>query len=29
VTLSGTIEAQYAQWKELLQQIYEEERTTP
>jgi hypothetical protein len=29
VTLSGTVEAQYAQWKELLQQIYEQERTTP
>ena len=29
VTLSGTVAAQYDQWKELLQQIYEEERTTP
>jgi hypothetical protein len=29
VTLSGTVEAQYAQWKELLQQIYEQERVTP
>ena len=29
VTLSGTVDAQYAQWKELLQQIYEQERVTP
>ncbi len=29
VTLRGTVEAQYAQWKELLQKIYVQERTTP
>jgi len=29
VTLSGTVEAQYAQWRELLHQIYEQERVTP
>ncbi len=29
VTLNGSVEAQYAQWKELLQKIYVEERTTP
>lgn len=29
VTLSGTVEAQYSQWRELLHQIYEQERTTP
>lgn len=29
VTLTGTVEAQYQQWRELLYQIYEQERTTP
>jgi len=29
VTLTGTVEAQYQQWRELLQQIYEQERGTP
>ena len=29
VTLSGTVESQYAQWRELLHQIYEQERFTP
>ncbi len=29
VTLSGTVQAQYAQWRELLHQIYEQERVTP
>lgn len=29
ITLSGTVNAQYAQWRELLQQIYEQERGTP
>jgi hypothetical protein len=29
VTLSGSVEAQYSQWRELLQQIYEQERVTP
>jgi len=29
VTLNGSVEAQYAQWKELLQKIYVQERTTP
>lgn len=29
VTLTGTVEAQYRQWRELLHQIYEQERGTP
>ena len=29
VTLTGTVEAQYQQWRELLQQIYQQERMTP
>jgi hypothetical protein len=29
ITLSGTVHAQYAQWRELLHQIYEQERGTP
>ncbi|MFT5768287.1 MAG: hypothetical protein ACI9H8_000241 [Lysobacterales bacterium] len=29
ITLSGSVDAQYAQWRELLQQIYEQERVTP
>lgn len=29
VTLTGTVEAQYAQWRELLHQIYEQERAMP
>jgi hypothetical protein len=29
VTLSGTVQAQYAQWREMLQRIYEQERTLP
>jgi hypothetical protein len=29
ITLSGSVEAQYSQWRELLQQIYEQERVTP
>ena len=29
ITLSGTVQAQYAQWRELLHQIYEQERVTP
>lgn len=29
ITLSGTVNAQYEQWRELLKQIYEQERITP
>jgi len=29
VTLSGTVRTQYAQWREMLQRIYEQERTLP
>jgi hypothetical protein len=29
VTLTGTVEAQYAQWREMLHRIYEQERTLP
>ena len=29
ITLSGSVESQYAQWRELLHQIYEQERFTP
>lgn len=29
VTLTGTVEAQYAQWREMLHQIYEQERSVP
>ena len=29
VTLSGTVQAQYAQWREMLQRIYEQENTLP
>jgi hypothetical protein len=29
VTLTGTVDAQYQQWRELLRQIYEQERMTP
>lgn len=29
VTLTGTVEAQYAQWRELLQEIYQQERAIP
>jgi len=29
VTLSGSVDAQYEQWRILLKQIYEQERTTP
>jgi hypothetical protein len=29
VTLSGTVQAQYGQWREMLQRIYEQERTLP
>lgn len=29
VTLSGSVEAQYEQWKELLHEIYQQERGTP
>jgi hypothetical protein len=29
VTLSGTVETQYGQWREMLQRIYEQERTFP
>jgi hypothetical protein len=29
ITLSGTVEAQFQQWRELLHQIYEQEYTTP
>jgi len=29
VTLTGTVQAQYAQWRELLHQIYEQERMMP
>jgi hypothetical protein len=29
VTLAGSVEAQYDQWRELLHQIYDQERTTP
>lgn len=29
VTLSGTVQAQYDQWRELLHQIYDQERSTP
>jgi hypothetical protein len=29
ITLSGSVESQYTQWRELLQQIYEQERFTP
>jgi uncharacterized protein YcfJ len=29
ITLSGTVQAQYQQWRELLHQIYDQERGTP
>lgn len=29
VTLTGTVQAQYTQWREILQNIYEQERSTP
>lgn len=29
VTLTGTVEAQYAQWRELLHEIYQQERVVP
>lgn len=29
VTLSGTVETQYAQWREMLQRMYQQERTLP
>lgn len=29
VTLTGTVDAQYEQWRELLRQIYQQERTMP
>jgi hypothetical protein len=29
VTLTGTVQAQYEQWREMLQRIYEQERTLP
>ena len=29
VTLTGTVEAQYEQWRELLQEIYQQERAVP
>jgi len=29
ITLTGSVDAQYAQWKELLRQIYQQERGTP
>jgi hypothetical protein len=29
ITLTGSVQAQYQQWKELLKQIYEQERITP
>ncbi len=29
ITLTGTVQAQYGQWRELLYQIYEQERATP
>lgn len=29
VTLTGTVDAQYQQWRELLRQIYQQERMTP
>ncbi len=29
VTLTGTVESQYAQWREMLHRIYEQERTLP
>ena len=29
VTLSGTVQAQYGQWREMLHRIYEQERTLP
>ena len=29
VTLAGSVESQYEQWRELLHQIYDQERTTP
>lgn len=29
VTLTGTVEAQYAQWRELLHEIYQQERAVP
>jgi hypothetical protein len=29
VTLSGTVETQYGQWREMLQRIYQQERTFP
>ena len=29
VTLTGTVQAQYAQWQELLAKIYQQERATP
>ena len=29
ITLTGTVQAQYDQWRELLQQIYEQERAVP
>jgi hypothetical protein len=29
VTLSGTVQAQYGQWREMLHRIYEQEHTLP
>lgn len=29
VTLTGTVQTQYGQWREMLHQIYEQERTLP
>jgi hypothetical protein len=29
VTLTGTVQAQYEQWREMLHRIYEQERTLP
>ena len=29
ITLNGSVQAQYEQWRELLHQIYQQERTTP
>ena len=29
VTLTGTVQAQYEQWREMLHEIYEQERTLP
>jgi hypothetical protein len=29
VTLTGTVQTQYEQWRELLHRIYEQERTLP